>query len=222
MAGGAPQGAAEEMPLKLIAEAFDGLAVAVNGAAAPGGRGLEVSSFSHACSRVSVLFGCLGIAFKFAEMDYVAKVEDLKVASKSITTLESMLELDIEQDCLRKAGSHSRNLLRVKRGLDMVKVLFEQILPALILVNFNCRGNSLRDSASVAYAQVFAPHHGWAIRKAVAAGMYALPTRSQLMRKLNEEESSARIHMQNYITTSTPVILYINELFLSRGLGVDW
>lgn len=35
---------------------------------------LELASFSHACSLVSPLFRCLGIAFKFAEMDYVAKV----------------------------------------------------------------------------------------------------------------------------------------------------
>lgn len=49
------------------------------------------------------------------------------------------------------------------------------------------RGNSLRDPASKAYAQVFAPHHGWAIRKAVAAGMYALPTKAQLLKKLNED-----------------------------------
>lgn len=49
------------------------------------------------------------------------------------------------------------------------------------------RGNSLRDPASKAYAQVFAPHHGWAIRKAVAAGMYALPTKEQLLKKLNED-----------------------------------
>lgn len=34
----------------------------------------------------------------------------------------------MEQNTVRKAGSHSRNLLRVKRGLDMVKVLFEQII----------------------------------------------------------------------------------------------
>ncbi|KAF9596114.1 hypothetical protein IFM89_007167 [Coptis chinensis] len=40
--------------------------------------------------------------------------------------------------------------------------------------------------ASTAYAQVFAPHHGWAIRKVVAAGMYALPTKAQLLKKLNE------------------------------------
>lgn len=47
--------------------------------------------------------------------------------------------------------------------------------------------NSLKNAASVAYAQVFAPHHNWAIRKAVAAGMYTLPTRTQLLEKLNED-----------------------------------
>ena len=39
-----------------------------------------------------------------------------------------MVELDIQKGTVRVAGSHTRNLLRVKRGLDMVKVLFEQIL----------------------------------------------------------------------------------------------
>lgn len=54
-------------------------------------------------------------------------------------------------------------------------------------MNFIGRESSLKSPASVAYAQVFAPHHGWAIRKAVAAGMYALPTRAQLLKKLNED-----------------------------------
>lgn len=49
------------------------------------------------------------------------------------------------------------------------------------------RENSLNDPASKAYAQVFAPYHGWVIRKAVAAGMYALPTKVQLLKKLNED-----------------------------------
>lgn len=197
-------------PLTKISESFKELAATVNSEAAD----VELAAFSRACSYVSPLFGCLGIAFKFAEMDYVAKVDDLADASKSILTLQSVIDRDIEGNCVRKAGSHTRNLLRVKRGLDMVRVLFEQILAA--------EGNSLKDPASKAYAQVFAPHHGWAIRKAVAAGMYALPTRAQLLRKLNEDETSARIQMQNYITTSAPVILYIDKLFLSRELGIDW
>lgn len=199
-----------EKPLRQIAEAFKDLAATVNSE----NKDMEVAPFSTASSHVSVLFSVLGMAFKFAEMDYVAKVDDLTKASKSIGTLKSMLEHDIEQNCVKQAGSHSRNLLRVKRGLEMVRVLFEQILQA--------QGNSLKTPASVAYAQVFAPHHGWAIRKAVAAGMYALPTRAQLLRKLNEDEASARTEMQSYISTSAPVILYIEKLFLSRELGIDW
>ncbi|KAK8955067.1 hypothetical protein KSP39_PZI002927 [Platanthera zijinensis] len=202
--------AGEQKPLRRIADAFDSLAATVNLRSVP----IEAAHFSDACSRVSILFSCLGIAFKFAEMDYVSKVEDLREASKSISTLQSMLELDIKGNCVRQGGSHSRNLLRVKRGIDMVKVLFEEILSANV--------NSLKDPASAAYSKVFAPHHGWAIRKAVAAGMYALPSRSQLLKKLNEDDESARIEMQKYITSSKSVIGYVEELFLSRELGIDW
>ena len=49
-------------------------------------------------------------------------------ASKSIGTLQAMVERDVKANTVKKGGSHTRNLLRVKRGIDMVKVLFEQIL----------------------------------------------------------------------------------------------
>uniref|UniRef100_A0A453LZV7 Glycolipid transfer protein domain-containing protein n=1 Tax=Aegilops tauschii subsp. strangulata TaxID=200361 RepID=A0A453LZV7_AEGTS len=142
------------------------------------------------------------------------QVNDLLEASKTISTLPSMVELDIQKGTVRQAGSHTRNLLRVKRGIDMVKVLFEQILVT--------EGNSLKDAASKAYAQVFAPHHGWAIRKAVGAGMYALPSKSQLLKKLNEDENSARAQMQSFVRSSGPVILYVEDLFTSKNLGLDW
>ncbi|XP_043702001.1 accelerated cell death 11 [Telopea speciosissima] len=200
----------EDKPLVKISEAFKDLAATVNSETLD----VKVAPFSHACSLVSPLFGCLGIAFKFAEMDYVAKVHDLAEASKSFETLQSLLDRDIENDSVKKAGSHSRNLLRVKRGIDMVRVLFEKIQTS--------EGNSLKDPASVAYAKVFAPHHGWAIRKAVAAGMYALPTKAQLLKKLNEDEASAMVQMQNYVVASAPVIQYIDNLFLSKQLGIDW
>lgn len=199
-----------EKPLRKIVEAFEGLAVSVNSQDA----NVEVAPFSHACSLVSPLFSCLGIAFKFAEMDYVAKVRDLAEASKSVTTLQALLDEDIQANTVKKRGSHTRNLLRVKRGLDMIKVLFEQIIAT--------EGNSLKDAASSAYDQVFAPYHGWAIRKAVGAGMYALPTRPQLLSQLNEDDNSARIQMQNYVNSSDVVIGYIDKLFLSKELGLDW
>ncbi|CAN6465313.1 unnamed protein product [Victoria cruziana] len=168
----------EEKPLRQIAEAFKGLSTNIESQ----NPDVDIAAFSRACSLVSVLFGFLGFAFKFAEMDYVAKVDDLQKASQSIDTLKSMLDQDVKHNIVTEPGSHSRNLLRVKRGLDMVRILFGQILVT--------EGNSLRDAASLAYGEVFAPYHGWAIRKAVAAGMYTLPTKSQLLMKLNESGKS--------------------------------
>ncbi|KAH6816115.1 Glycolipid transfer protein family protein [Perilla frutescens var. hirtella] len=204
----------EEKPLKQMADAFKELTNSISQFPEGEEARIDLGPFSHACSLVSPLFRCLGIAFRFAELDYVAKVNDLTEASKSISMVPVMMDDDIKSDCVRKAGSHTRNLLRVKRGIDMVKVLFEHIISS--------QGNSLKDPASKAYAQVFAPYHGWAIRKAVGAGMYALPTKAQLLNKLNEDETSARIQMQNYISSAAPVVKYIEQLFISRGLGTDW
>ena len=61
---------ADRKPLRQISEAFKDLASTVNSQT----EDVDVASFSHACSLVSPLFGCLGFAFKFAERDYVAKV----------------------------------------------------------------------------------------------------------------------------------------------------
>ena len=45
---------------------------------------------------------------------------------------------------------------------------------------------SLKEAASTAYGQVCAPFHTWAVRTAVGAGMCTLPTREQLLLRLNE------------------------------------
>lgn len=51
---------------------------------------------------------------------------------------------------------------------------------------FTFSDDSLKEAASTAYAQVCAPYHTWAVRTAVAAGMYALPSRDQLLINLKE------------------------------------
>lgn len=85
------------------------------------------------------------------------------------------------------------------------------------------RGNSLKDPASKAYAQVFAPYHGWAIRKAVAAGMYALPTKAQLLSKLNEDgESSISWNFYFIISTSTEIYIYFCFLLVHHSVFVLW
>jgi hypothetical protein len=55
-------------------------------------------------------------------------VNDLIGAAKSYGTLNDILDKDVENDCVKKQGSHSRNLRRVRLGLGLIKVLFEQFL----------------------------------------------------------------------------------------------
>ncbi|KAF8390999.1 hypothetical protein HHK36_023299 [Tetracentron sinense] len=120
-------------------------------------------------------------------------------------------------------GSEIYRLIHIVIACNRITETFNRNTSCqLKVILIGTTGTSLKDPASTAYAQEFAPHHGWAIRKAVAAGTYVLPTRAQLMKKLNEDEASARIQMQNYIVLSAPVTLYIDKLFLSRELGVHW
>lgn len=58
----------------------------------------------------------------------IFQLNDLAAASRSISTLEEMIEKDIEAGCVKKYGSHTRNLLKVKQGLEMIKVLCEELL----------------------------------------------------------------------------------------------
>ncbi|XP_021299887.1 ACD11 homolog protein [Herrania umbratica] len=199
-------------PLSAIVEAFEELSEFLE--CQMKDEELRLDKFCDACSLVSVLFSCLGLAFKFAEMEYVAKVHDLVEASKRFATLENVLDLDVAHDTVKKPGSHSRNLRRVRQGLDLIRALFEEFLSSEVY--------SLREAASTAYAQVCAPYHTWAIRTAVSAGMYTLPTREQLLLKLNETDHTAEKKMRRYIKASRPVIEYIDKLYISRNITLDW
>ncbi|KAL8161318.1 hypothetical protein V2J09_012807 [Rumex salicifolius] len=197
-------------PLAGIVEAFETLAVKLDNPR----DDLQLKAFCDACSLVSVLFDCLGIAFKFAEMEYCAKVRSLAEASKRFDTIHIVLDIDVQNKRVKCQGSHSRNLRRVRQGLDLIRALFEQFLSTSEL--------SLREAATTAYAQTCKPYHTWAIRAAVHAGMYALPTREQLLMKLNETDQSAEKRMRRYMNASLPIIQYIDKLFTNRDITLDW
>ncbi|XP_016484573.1 ACD11 homolog protein-like [Nicotiana tabacum] len=198
-------------PLSAIAEAFEELSSCLK---SNGYDDLRLKPFCDACSLVSVLFGCLGIAFKFAELEYVSKVRDLAEASEVFGSLNSILDSDVRSDTVRTPGSLSRNLRRVRQGLDLIRALFQNFLSTY--------DDSLKEAASMAYAKVCAPYHTWAVRTAVSAGMCALPTRDQLLMKLNETDDSAEREMRRYIDASLPIIEYIDKLYISRSISLDW
>ncbi|XP_047959551.1 ACD11 homolog protein-like [Salvia hispanica] len=199
-------------PLAAVVDAFEQISAVLKAKGLH--HDLDLKTFCDACSLVSVLFGCLGIAFKFAEMEYVSKVNDLAEASLRYRTLNSVLDYDTQHNSVRTQGSLSRNLRRVRQGLDLIRALFQNFLSS----NDYC----LKDAASAAYAKTCAPYHSWAVKTAAYAGMYALPTRDQLLVKLNETENSAEKEMIRYINASLPVIEYIDNLYISRRISLDW
>lgn len=56
------------------------------------------------------------------------QVNDLSEASKTYETLGHVLDHDVLNGTVKKQGSLSRHLRRVRLGLDLIKVLFEQFL----------------------------------------------------------------------------------------------
>lgn len=75
MAERSKDAATSSTPLSGIVEAFEELTKILNSRKVSGSQeGLRLDTFCQACSLVSILFSCLGLAFKFAEMEYVSKV----------------------------------------------------------------------------------------------------------------------------------------------------
>ncbi|KAI3744320.1 hypothetical protein L1987_57399 [Smallanthus sonchifolius] len=204
-----------QTPLSSIAQAFEEISDLIKkGNDNEVAVDLQLKPFCEACSLVSVLFGCLGMAFKFAEMEYTAKLRDLLEASKNFDTLSSIVDFDLKNKTVKSPGSHTRNLRRVRQGLDLIKELFQNFLSPENL--------SLKTAATTAYQQVCAPYHTWAVRTAASAGMCTLPTREQLLLNLNETDKSADIEMRRYIKASHDVIKIIDDLYISRGITLDW
>ncbi|XP_031403686.1 ACD11 homolog protein-like isoform X3 [Punica granatum] len=60
-------------------------------------------------------------------------VRDLVEASKIYTTLYNVLDRDVANRTVKTQGSHTRNLCRVRQGLDLIRALFEQFLSSKFL-----------------------------------------------------------------------------------------
>ncbi|XP_051122222.1 ACD11 homolog protein [Andrographis paniculata] len=202
----------ELTPLSGVADAFEELSTIMKEHGFE--YDLDLKTFCNACSLVSTLFGSLGRAFKFAEMEYCSKVNDLAGACETHVTLNTVLDFDLQNNTVKTQGSLSRCLRRVRQGIDLIRVLFQNFL--------STDDPYLKDAASTAYAETCAPYHTWAVRTAVSAGMYTLPTREQLLLRLNETEESAEREMMRFIKASHAIIQYIDSLYTSRNITLDW
>jgi hypothetical protein len=64
---------------------------------------------------------------------------------------------------------------------------------------------SMATCTSTAYGVTLANFHPWPVRAAVAAAVYALPSRTTLLRRLGSDEETARNDLRACITAIRPV-----------------
>nr|POE60636.1 accelerated cell death 11 [Quercus suber] len=113
-------------PLRKLADAIEGLSSSVN-SENPHLKISDVVQFGR-LSTPSIFF--LGIAFRFADLELQSKVNNLEEASKTYDTdtVQALLEGETENGSAKNTGSHCRNLVRLKRVIDLVRVMLEQVL----------------------------------------------------------------------------------------------
>ncbi|CAK9154132.1 unnamed protein product, partial [Ilex paraguariensis] len=109
---------------------------------------------------------------------------------------------------------NSRDLVRVKRSIAMLRVIFEQILK-------NNRKDSLTGPVNVAYDNILAPYHSYIANRFVHLFTMVedLPTMEKLLEQLGETWDSAVDHMDRYVQASKYVTDHIENLFNSYGLA---
>jgi hypothetical protein len=142
------------------------------------------------------------------------QVEQIQSRSRGAATLKELVEQDMANNTVKAADSNTTILLRLMRALQVVKVLFEQLLKG--------RGVEFQSAATTAYMVVFGAYHKEPIQNMVKRAISSLPTRAWLMNKINEEEGDIFIEMRKYVDASAAVINYIEELFTSNGLEMNW
>ncbi|KAI3833872.1 hypothetical protein MKW92_023767, partial [Papaver armeniacum] len=127
---------------------------------------LEVRPFAKACSFVTSITNHLNPFFGFALIDLTEKIADIDGASRSFRTLKPMVQADIEKNNVYTVGSHSRNLLRVKRVIEMVKLYGD---------------NSFVNQGLVT---VFGQNHGEAVKAQFSRYLDFVPTKAEFLDKL--------------------------------------
>ncbi|KAB2607416.1 hypothetical protein D8674_007133 [Pyrus ussuriensis x Pyrus communis] len=157
---------------------------------------MEIDKFTQSCHLVSPLIRHLGVAMKFADIEYSAKVSGVVRAGKSVNTLEDLLDRDIQKNTIKHFSSSSRML---------IKIIF------VCNYNFICScatmsthiENTLMDPVNTAYKQT------------AAGALQNLPTKSLFFKRLKVDEASAFIWMQMIVTALAPLMHYVDNLFHS-------
>ena len=175
---------------------------------------------------VDRFFTLLGTIFSFVTSDVHSKLDVLQHhlasdAGENYATVEKMIEYEVASGMatrLETSGEHpsgSRTLLRLHRALEFLLLLFRE------LAQSSADGaESFSALVGRAYTATLANHHSWVVRGAVSVALYAVPSRSSLVRRLDPEGSEERIvdDLNATVLAMQPVYDQVQTLYADSDL----
>uniref|UniRef100_A0A0E0LXV8 Glycolipid transfer protein domain-containing protein n=1 Tax=Oryza punctata TaxID=4537 RepID=A0A0E0LXV8_ORYPU len=117
-------GGERRRPLAEYAAELEALSLSVR-AAPP----LRLKPLVQACHHALAFFDLLGAAFWKTE--YAERLVALERAAEAMDNAEELVDRDVATGRVRATGTHSNNLVRVKRGIELKRALFQLMLAQL-------------------------------------------------------------------------------------------
>ncbi|KAK7861406.1 accelerated cell death 11 [Quercus suber] len=115
---------ARDNPLRKMSDSIQALADTVNSA----NPHIKVSDVVQLCRLNYTSLSYLGIAIKFTDLELQSKVDNLVETSKKYDTIKTLVETEIKNGFAKDNSSHCRNLVRLKRVINLVREAMERLL----------------------------------------------------------------------------------------------
>ncbi|XP_067945438.1 ceramide-1-phosphate transfer protein-like [Watersipora subatra] len=167
---------------------------------------VHLANYCNAWRELNKFLNTLGTLFTFVTNDVAEKADILETYLKSnpknYKTVNSMLKFEVDNRITNtKKPSASRTLLRLHRALLYIITLFEKLSTA--------RADAEVSSISKdAYQLTLGKHHPWLVRQASYLAMYSLPSRSNLLHRIDSGRGAeARVvtHLTNIASSARRV-----------------
>jgi len=195
------------------------LDAAAAAAAAEPAPAMSTEAFCGVAEHVSLALGQMGFAFGFAKADVDTKHASLVAATGALPTLAAVLAADVAAGTVKTSNHPTRNLLRLKRAVAFVAILFGSLLAEE-------EGSEAGPSAaaSAAYDETMSPYHLFPIRMTVRLALRGLPADTAgfwawFGEELNDETRAVALR---FCENGQKISAQIDSMFEEAGLTTDW
>lgn len=196
--------------------------------------------FLLAMNEVALLFESLGSGFGFVRRDIASKVAILHahtpVAEDLTDAVLAEHPVDGRKGIVSSPGpAATRTLLRLMWACRFLDVLMNELMASFAADSASESGASesddgrraasdnsrtLRDAVSRAYDVALREHHSWAIRRAVSAAVYLLPSKELFVEKLGVDLSRRDEYFLRINESISPLVRRMYSFYDMHGLHV--